>query len=88
MITNILDRRTHSHVWQSIDAVAEATWHDNAPEATSNHDLAVRDPAHEGVFAVRSKVSLAEALVWAQAVKDDVTLYLYDAGTWGYDTDA
>lgn len=88
MITNILDRRTHSHVWQSIDAVAEATWHDNVPEGTPNHDLVIPDPAHGDVFAIRSNISLAEAVIWAQAVNDDVTLYLYDAGTWGYDTEA
>ena len=87
MITNILDRRTHSNVWRNIDAVAEATWHDNAPEGTPDHDQTARDTTHDDVFAVRSNVPLSEAVIWAQAFNDEVTLYLYDAGSWGYDTD-
>jgi len=87
MITNILDRRTHSHVWRNIDAVAEATWHDNAPEGTLEHDRAARDAAHDDVFAIRSNLPLSAAVMWAQALNDEITLYLYDAGTWGYDAD-
>ncbi len=85
MITNILDRRTHSHLWRNIDAVAEATSHDNAPEGIPGHDHAAPDPLHDDVFAVRSNVPLSEAVVWAQALVGEVTLYLYDAGSWGYD---
>ncbi len=87
MITNILDRRTHSHLWRQVDAVSEATWHDNAPEGTPNHDRATRDSSHDDVFAVRSNISLSEAVLWAQALNDEVTLYLYDAGSWGHDID-
>jgi hypothetical protein len=83
MITNILDRRTHSQLWRTIDAVAEATWHDNAPPNTPDHDRAVPDPAHDNVCAARSNLSLAEAVLWAQTFNDDVTLYLYDAGSKG-----
>jgi hypothetical protein len=84
MITNILDRRTHSHLWRSIDAVAEATWHDNTRPDAGGHDNA--DPkasqALGDTFAVRCAISLAEAVVWAQGFPDEVTLYLYDVGDW------
>ena len=89
MITNILDRRTVLHRWRIIDAVAEATWHDNMPPSTLDHDNADADASVElaDTFEVRSGISIAEAVVWAQAFPDEVTLYLYDQGAWGYSTD-
>ena len=89
MITNILDRRTAVHRWTSVDAVAEATWHDNIEKATATHDNAVASIASGDTFEIRAGVSVAAAILWASAFPDEVTLYLYDAGTYpaGYRTD-
>ncbi|WP_426025488.1 hypothetical protein [Brevundimonas sp. TSRC1-1] len=90
MITNILDRRTHVHLWRSVDAVAEATWHDNAPVGTQHHDNAdfdKRDASNE-TMAYRSGISVAEAVIWAQQFPDEVTLYLYDKGSWPAGSDS
>ncbi|MET4682417.1 hypothetical protein [Brevundimonas faecalis] len=88
MITNIHDRRTNLHLWRTIDAVAEATWHDNHnPDVDGSHDNA--DPsasiASGDIYAVRTAISVADAVTWAHAFADEITLYLYDAGS--YDTD-
>lgn len=80
MITNILDRRTAVHRWSSVDAVAEATWHDNIKEATATHDNADASTAVGDTFEIRGGISVAEAVTWASAFPDEVTLYLYDAG--------
>lgn len=88
MITNIIDRRTNRHLWRTVDAVAEATWHDNHnPKVAGTHDNA--DPAASrergDTYGVRMALSVADAIQWAQTFADEVTLYLYDAGT--YDAD-
>jgi hypothetical protein len=85
MITNILDRRTAVHRWTQIDAVAEATWHDNIETPTPMHDNADPSASITGgdTFEVRAGVSVAEAIAWASGFPDEVTLYLYDAGSWG-----
>ena len=80
MITNIIDRRTHAHRWLAVDAVAEATWHDNSAPGTPEHDNA--DPTSGDTFEWRTGLSVAEAVVWAQTFSDEVTLYLYDPGSW------
>ncbi|KQS55322.1 hypothetical protein ASG17_04310 [Brevundimonas sp. Leaf363] len=85
MITNIIDRRTHPHRWRSIDAVAEATWHDNAANDSPNHDNATATTDGSDTFAVRVCLSVTEAIAWAQGFADEVTLYLYDAGAWESD---
>lgn len=88
MITNILDRRTNLHLWRTIDAVAEATWHDNHnPDVEGTHDNANPAASVElgDTYAVRTSISVADAIVWAQGFADEVTLYLYDAGA--YDAD-
>ncbi|MCK6104138.1 MULTISPECIES: hypothetical protein [unclassified Brevundimonas] len=84
MIANIIDRRVHVHKWRSVDAVAEATWHDNARPGTPHHDNADKAASitHGDTMASRSGISVTEAIAWAQAYSDEVTLYLYDMGTW------
>lgn len=82
MITNILDRRTSVHRWTVVDAVAEATWHDNLEKPSPTHDNAdaAASIAMADTFEIRAGISVAEAVVWASAFPDDVTLYLYDEG--------
>jgi hypothetical protein len=85
MITNILDRRTAVHRWARIDAVAEATWHDNMGKPKPGHDNADAAASIKlgDTFEVRSLISVAEAIAWASTFPDEVTLYLYDEGSWG-----
>ncbi|HWW11447.1 MAG TPA: hypothetical protein VN018_02940 [Brevundimonas sp.] len=87
MIANIVDRRTNAHRWLAVDAVAEATWHDNAKPGTPDHDNAdpVASRALGDTFSWRARLSVAEAVLWGQAFPDEVTLYLYDVGTYEED---
>lgn len=89
MITNIIDRRTDVHRWTSVDAVVEATWHDNSKEAAATHDNAEASTASGDTFEIRAGISVAEAVVWASGFPDEVTLYLYDEGQYraGFRTD-
>ena len=87
MITNILDRRTNRHRWRRIDAVAEATWHDNQDTKDgSAHDNAdsAASIALGDTYAVRISLSVTDAIAWAQTYPDEVTLYLYDVGTYQF----
>jgi hypothetical protein len=81
MITNIIDRRTSAHRWKLVDAIAEATWHDNLAKPSPTHDNAEASIALADTFETRSGVSVAKAVAWASDFPDEVTLYLYDEGT-------
>ena len=74
-----------------VDAVAEATWHENIEQASSTHDNAdaAASIAVADTFEVRAGISVAEAVEWASTFPDDVTLYLYDEGQYprGYRSD-
>ena len=80
MITNIIDRRTSAHTWRRVKAIAEATWHDNIKTETPLHDNADAGAsiALGDTFAEVNDLSVADAVAWAQAFPDEVTLYLYD----------
>lgn len=78
MLWNIIDRRTRPYRWREVNAIVEATEHDNscndsdqAPE--SDLGLTVDCEALEAV-------SVAEAVQWAESKPCPVTLYLYDLG--------
>ena len=77
MIYNIIDSRTRPHRWKSIDAIIEATSHDNS--------VADADQQPEGpddvVYDSRKGLSVAEAIAWATAEACPITLYLYDEGS-------
>ena len=76
MIFNIIDRRKRRYRWKSIDAILEATSHDNACD---DSDEAL--PTENDIFYdERSSISLSEAVIWAQEIPCPVTLYLYDLG--------
>lgn len=77
MIVNVVDRRTNQHRWKMIDAIIEATWHDNAIPGADQAEQDHREPG----FAGRKGLSLAEATTWASSFDIPLTLYLYDHGS-------
>ena len=77
MLCNIIDRRAHPFRWRRIEAILEATSHDNGcadsdPVMPSDDDL---------LFDKRDGISVAEAVAWANAQPGMVTLFLWDEGT-------
>jgi hypothetical protein len=76
MIWNIVDRRKRPYRWKRINAIAEATSHDNAK---SDGDQ-VEGSADDIVYGQREGISLADAIMWANSLPGGVTLYLYDEG--------
>lgn len=65
-----------------MDAIVEATWHDNIEKVSPAHDNAdaAASIAVADTFEVRAGISVAAAVAWASAFPDEVTLYLYDEG--------
>lgn len=76
MIWNIVDRRTRRYRWNRINAIAEATSHDNS---RSDGDQAESGP-DDIVYDQREGISLADAIAWANSLPGGVTLFLYDEG--------
>ncbi len=77
MICNIIDRRTRPYRWREVNAIIEATSHDNACE-----DADEQQPTHDDLtYDQRENVTVAEAIAWANEEVCPVTLYLYDKGT-------
>jgi len=78
VIYNIVDSRERKYRWKRVNAIIEATWHDNSCKDT---DLAEDVPAEiEVTYEQREGISLKEAIDWAHADPCPVTLYLYDEG--------
>ena len=75
MLTNIVDNRDYRYKFTLVDAIVEATWHDNTIE---NADQSEHDNAPD--YDERSGLSVNEAFKWAESLKGNVTLYLYDLG--------
>jgi hypothetical protein len=76
MICNIIDRRTRPYRWRRVNAVIEATSHDNACADSDQQAQSDEDVTYE----VREGISLADALKWAMNGPSPVTLYIYDEG--------
>lgn len=76
MISNIIDRRKRPYRWKSINAMVEATSHDNS---CSDSDQADGGP-DDVVYDQREGVSLEYAIAWANSLPGSVTLFLYDEG--------
>ena len=78
MIWNIIDSRERPYRWAHINAIIEATEHDNSVADT---DIA---PAgrfeDEVIYEQRECISLHDAINWANNQSCPVTLYLYDLG--------
>ncbi|MBI3437882.1 MAG: hypothetical protein HY054_04405 [Proteobacteria bacterium] len=78
MICNIIDARERKYRWKKINAIIEATWHDNSCQDTDIADSVSADI--EVTYEQREGISLMEAVEWAHADPCPVTLYLYDEG--------
>ena len=79
MIWNVIDRRKRAYRWTKINAIVEATWHDNS---VNDGDIApVVDDQGEVTYDQKEGISVHEAINWANSQTCPVTLYLYDEGT-------
>lgn len=76
MIVNIIDRREKPYRWLQVNAIVEATWHDNAVPDSDQAEVRHEDSDYEE----REGVSVAEAVQWASALGSRVTLHLYRSG--------
>ncbi len=74
MIANIIDDRKRHFRFLKINAVVEATWHDNSVEDADQILKASGGPSYEQ----REHITLASAIRWADSFLAPVTLYLYE----------
>ena len=75
MITNIIDKRKRRYRFLKINAIVEAAWHDNAVKDADQAPSCENDgPTYEE----REHIALSEAVIWASAFAEPVTLFLYD----------
>ena len=79
ILCNIVDDRTRKHRWANVDAVIEATWHDNK-NGDSDQAPVVNDSTYV-LYEDRLGISVEEAVTWAVAASCPVTLFLYDGGS-------
>ena len=78
MIWNIVDRRNRQYRWREVNAIVEATEHDNS---CNDADQAPESDASLTVdYASLEAVTVNEAITWANGQPCPVTLYLYDVG--------
>lgn len=76
-IANLIDSRTRPYRFKEINAVVEATWHDNIRfDADTAKAFSKKDDGPR--YDQREHITLNEAINWASSFKQDVTLYLYD----------
>ena len=78
MILNVIDRRRRPYRWRKINAIIESTWHDNSCQDSDQAEDSGDDD--DVPYDEREGISLTEAIAWASAEKDGVTLYFYDFG--------
>ena len=74
MILNVIDNRKLRYRWKQVKAVAEPTWHDNK---CKNADQA-KPTQGESDYEERIKLSVQDAIKWANDLPFAVTLYLYE----------
>ena len=77
MILNIIDRRKRRYRWKKITAIVEPTYHDNSVQ--DSDQTGVPKPGFSD-YDQREEISLADAVIWANSLPYDTTLYLYDLG--------
>jgi hypothetical protein len=63
--------------WKQITAIIEPTRHDNGADDADQAD----DKGDSLVYDHRPAISITDAIAWATAIPEDVTLYLYDLGS-------
>lgn len=74
MILNVIDNRKLRYRWKQVNAIVEPTWHDN-----SSGDSDQAEPTEgELDYKEKNKISVNEAIKWADNFSFLVTLYLYD----------
>ena len=76
MIYNIIDRRKRPYRWREVNAIIEATSHDNFCKDADQQKPSDGDLTYDQL----ENVSLQEAIDWANRETCPVTLYLYDKG--------
>jgi len=79
MLCNIIDRRTRPYRWREVNAIVEATEHDNSCQGADRAPKS--DPGVTVLYGALEAVSVAEAVRWAEGQLCPVTLYLYDLGS-------
>ena len=77
MIWNIIDRRVRPYRWKRINAIVEATSHDNGRSKDGDQAESGSDDI---AYGQREGISLADAIAWANSLPGGVTLFLYDEG--------
>lgn len=78
MLWNVIDKRKRPYRWREINAIIEATEHDNS---CADADQAPEsDPNVTVDYDALEAVSVSEAIKWAESQSCPVTLYLYDLG--------
>ena len=75
MITNIIDKRTRRYRFLKINAIVEAAWHDNT---VKDADQAPPSEKDGPLYEEREHILLSDAVTWATAFAEPVTLFLYD----------
>ncbi len=78
MLWNVIDKRTRPYRWREVNAIIEATEHDNSC-ADADH-AQESDPQVTVDYEALEAVSVSEAIKWAESQPCPVTLYLYDLG--------
>ncbi len=78
MLWNIIDKRTRPYRWREVNAIVEATEHDNC--CNDSDQAPQSDPSLTVDYEALEAVSVAEAVLWAEGKPCPVTLYLYDLG--------
>ena len=76
MIHNIIDRRTRPYRWREVNAIIEATSHDNFCQDADQQPPSDNDLTYDQL----ENVSLKQAIAWANDQTCPVTLYIYDKG--------
>jgi hypothetical protein len=73
MLTNIIDNRKRPYRFLKVNAIVEATWHDNR---VKDADQSMVDDGPS--YAEKEHITVTEAVVWANSFQNPVTLYIYD----------
>lgn len=79
MLWNIIDKRTRPYRWRKVNAILEATEHDNSCKDADQAPES--DPKATVDYEALEAVSVSEAVKWAQSQPCPVTLFLYDLGS-------
>jgi hypothetical protein len=77
VIFNIIDKRKRRYRWKKITAIVEPTYHDNSVQDSDQTE--VPEPGFSD-YAQREEISLADAVIWANDLPYEATLYLHDLG--------